>query len=359
LDLEKTASKESLLFDTIRPVQWCENGVRLLDQRRLPEKEVYLDIHSTQALSEAIRDMCVRGAPAIGITAAFGAVIAAREAYCEAPNDFQHAFSEKLTHIKRARPTAVNLFNAIDAARALASTYEPSAAEGALLAWAKAWLADDIAANKQIGSYGAGIIAQPSNILTHCNAGALATGGYGTALGVVRSCVQQNLLGHLYSAETRPWSQGARLTAWELNKEAIPVTLIADSAAAQLMQKGLVDWVVVGADSITRNGDVINKIGTYSLAVLAKQHAVKVMVAAPLTSFDLNRERGQDVEIEERSSDELLPAYYSEHKTLVDAWNPVFDVTPATLIDVIVTEKGVLKSPNTRKMSDFMQHINY
>lgn len=207
-----------------------------------------------------------------------------------------------------------------------------------------------------MGAFGSSLINNQSKILTHCNAGALATGGYGTALGVIRTSYEKGLIGKLYTAETRPWNQGARLTAWELNKESILATLIADSAAALLMQRGLIDWVIVGADSITRNGDVINKIGTYSLAILAKQHGVKLMVAAPFTTFDLKTTTGKDVVIEERSSDELLPPYYAD-KPSINAWNPVFDVTPAQLVDVIVTEKGVLKSPDARKIADFMDNI--
>jgi methylthioribose-1-phosphate isomerase len=190
-------------------------------------------------------------------------------------------------------------------------------------------------------------------VLTHCNAGALATGGYGTALGVIRSAYQQSKLSNIYSGETRPWNQGARLTLWELEQEGIPATLIADSAAATLMQQGKIDWVVVGADTICMNGDIANKIGTYSLAVLAKHHGVKVMVAAPTTTIDTNAHTGADVIIEYRNQDEILPTHYAEKA--VDALNPVFDITPAELITAIVTEKGVIESPDVSKMQALIE----
>jgi methylthioribose-1-phosphate isomerase len=204
---------------------------------------------------------------------------------------------------------------------------------------------DDIAANHAMGERGADIIGDARAILTHCNAGALATGGYGTALGVIRSVHKRGKLHHVYADETRPWLQGARLTVWELAQDGIPATLIADSAAAWLMKSGKIDWIVVGADRITANGDVANKIGTYSLAVLAKQHGVKVMVAAPSSTFDFNLETGDSIEIEERNPKELLADCYLTNDSLVNAWNPVFDVTPAELITAIVTERGVVIEP--------------
>jgi len=333
---------EIVLYDSIRPVRWQADGLYLLDQRKLPDEEVYLHITGTQALYQAIKDMVVRGAPAIGIAAAYGAVIAATESKQAGKQDFQ----ARLDLLASSRPTAVNLFNAIKAAKEVAAqSAEPISS---LLSWANRWLEDDIKANKAIGAYGAGCLSAGSRVLTHCNAGALATGGYGTALGVIRKAYQNGQLTHIYSAETRPWNQGSRLSLWEFEQENIPASLIADSAAASLMQKGLIDWIVVGADSICRNGDIANKIGTYSLAVLAKHHGVKLMVAAPTTTIDLSAESGDSIVIEQRAASEILPANYVDG--VVSALNPVFDVTPAHLISAIVTEKGVIESPDARKM---------
>lgn len=342
---------ETLLYDTIRPVSWHANGIRLLDQRQLPSKEVYLDINSTQALSQAIKDMVVRGAPAIGIAAAFGAVLAAQEALAETSKDFLAGFNQRLDLIAASRPTAINLFNALNTARELVNTMRDPVAD--LLQWASVWLIDDIQANIDMGEWGASCFSKNTRVLTHCNAGALATGGYGTALGVIRSAQKKNLLEKVYASETRPWNQGARLTLWELQQDGIPVTLIADSSAASLMQQGLIDWVVVGADTICMNGDIANKIGTYSLAVLAKYHGVKVMVAAPTTTIDWKAQSSEHIVIEQRPSSEILPANYTGD--LVTALNPVFDVTPAALISVIVTEKGVIESPDARKMAALIQ----
>lgn len=350
-------NSENLEFDSIRPVIWTGEVLRLLDQRQLPEKEVYIDITSTQALAASIKDMCVRGAPAIGITAAFGAVIAANECMAsDPPQTWMQTFEAKLALIGESRPTAINLFNALDAAKQVAANATNPAA--ALIHWAKKWLAEDIQANKIIGQFGAAEFVENTRVLTHCNAGALATGGYGTALGVIRAAYQAGKIEQIYAAETRPWNQGARLTLWEFNQERIPATLVADTVAATLMQQGKIDWIVVGADCITSRGDVINKVGTYSLAVLAKHHGVKLMIAAPLTTFDWNTESGMDVVIETRDAAELLPAHYDHPEAVVNTWNPVFDVTPAELVDVIVTEKGVLKSPDARKMADFKDLIS-
>jgi methylthioribose-1-phosphate isomerase len=338
---------EKLLYDTIRPVTWQDNGVRLLDQRQLPEKEVYLHITSTQALYDAIKDMVVRGAPAIGIAAAYGAVIAAQEATNDVSISFEEGFYQRLDYLASSRPTAINLANALNSAKLLNNP------QLELLNWANDWFKDDVAANITIGQYGAHFFKDNTRVLTHCNAGALATGGYGTALGVIRSAYQQSKLSHIYSGETRPWNQGARLTLWELEQEGIPATLIADSAAATLMQQGKIDWVVVGADTICMNGDIANKIGTYSLAVLAKHHGVKVMVAAPTTTIDTNAHTGADVIIEYRNQDEILPTHYAEKA--VDALNPVFDITPAELITAIVTEKGVIESPDVSKMQALIE----
>jgi methylthioribose-1-phosphate isomerase len=209
--------------------------------------------------------------------------------------------------------------------------------------------ADDIVANTTMGELGADLLAGAKGVMTHCNTGALATGGYGTALGVIRSATQRQPL-NVYAGETRPWLQGARLTVWELAQDGIPVTLLADSAAAWLMKSGAIDWVIVGADRIAANGDTANKIGTYSLAVLAKQHGVKFMVVAPTTTIDWAIENGDQIEIEQRDQNELLPACYIKEGSLVSAWNPVFDVTPAELISAIVTERGEVLNPTEQGM---------
>ena len=345
----------NLTHDNIRPVSWVDNHLRLLDQRKLPENEVYLDISSTQGVHDAIKNMCVRGAPAIGITAAFGAVIAAQEITKEKRTPFTHHFAKKLDLLASSRPTATNLFNALSAAKDVAA--RSSDPTKTLLTWAKRWMKDDIESNKKMGRLGAQFLNKNSSVLTHCNTGSLATGGYGTALGVIRSAYSHGLIKQVYASETRPWNQGSRLTIWELQHERIPSTLIVDSAAASLMQHGLIDWLIVGADSIATNGDVANKIGTYSLAVLAKHHSVKVMVAAPMTTVDKNTKNGADIIIEQRSKEELLQGQYHPKFDLIDAFNPVFDVTPAELISVIVTEKGVIESPDARKMSDLIEQV--
>ena len=340
-------TKENLLYDSIRPVTWKDNGVLLLDQRRLPDEEVYHHINNTQALYEAIRDMAVRGAPAIGIAAAFGAVLASQEAD---DSDFDSTFNKKLDLLASTRPTAINLSNALNAAKHVNNPKEN------LLSWAHKWLEDDISANKIMGQLGGELIKQGSTVITHCNAGALATGGYGTALGVIRWAHQHNLIKRIYFGETRPWNQGARLTRWEFEHENIPANLLIDSAMASTMLQSHVDWLIVGADSICLNGDIANKIGTYSLAVLAKHHGVKVMTVAPTTTIDLSAEHGDNIEIEQRGAHEVLSKPYA--KETINVLNPSFDITPASLISAIVTEKGVIESPNTRKMQTFMASIN-
>lgn len=343
--------KETLLYDSIRPVMWRDDGLYLLDQRELPTQEVYRHINSTQALYEAIKDMMVRGAPAIGIAAAYGAVIAAKESVEDPSSDFVDGYYQRLDYLLSSRPTAINLFNALETAKNLTDPI------GNALDWAHEWLANDIAANKTIGLFAGALLGANTNVLTHCNAGALATGGYGTALGVIRCAYQQGKINRIYAGETRPWNQGARLTLWEFQKENIPANLIADSAAASLMQKGMIDWVIVGADSICMNGDIANKVGTYSLAVLAKHHGVKFMVAAPMTTIDANAQTGADIVIEQRAADEILPEYYAN--TQINALNPVFDVTPADLISAIVTEKGVIELPNASKMQQLINNVKH
>jgi len=334
------------LSEPFRAIQWCEDHIVLLDQRRLPGAEEYVDVHNVEAATRAIHDMLVRGAPAIGITAAYAVVLAARQRRIGGAGIDREALNADLDRLILARPTAVNLAWAVQRMRRVVDATSDAELEAALLAEAQSIHAADRAANRRIGELGAGLIDEPGSVLTHCNAGALATGGYGTALGVIRSAFEAGQIDRVYAGETRPWLQGARLTAWEMVKDNIPVSLIPDGAAASLMQQGLIRWVIVGADRITANGDVVNKIGTYSLAVNARHHGVRFMVAAPNSTIDPDLERGADVPIEFRDARELLDFSGQSVAAIgAEAWNPVFDVTPAALVDAIVTESGVVNQP--------------
>jgi methylthioribose-1-phosphate isomerase len=335
-------------IDSVRALQWSDDGLLVLDQRQLPARIVHENCRTAADVADAIASMRVRGAPAIGIAAAYGVVLAARERFTQNPLDWRSAVEHDLQRLARSRPTAVNLFWALERMRAVIRRVntEPVAP---LLAEAIAIHEEDIAANRHMGELGADYLANAAGILTHCNTGSLATGGYGTALGVIRSACQRGPR-NIFATETRPWSQGARLTVWELNKDRIPATLIADSAAAFLMQSGRVQWVIVGADRIAANGDTANKIGTYALAVAARHHGVRFMVVAPMSTIDWDTAQGEKIEIEERDSRELLAENLLAPDSVISAWNPVFDVTPATLIDVIVTERGVVEQPSSQTM---------
>jgi len=343
-------------YDKIRPVCWENNQLKLLDQRILPQKYEFISYDDSKSVADAITDMVVRGAPAIGITAAFAVVLAARKRYAEDSGSWKVSIDEDLQYLADSRPTAVNLFWAIAQMKdaIFQITGNP---EAELIAKAQLILDEDIVANKTMGEAGAGLIGEKCSVLTHCNAGALATGGYGTALGVIRSAYAQGKIENVYADETRPWMQGSRLTAWELAHDGIPVTLQSDSVAAHLMQQGKIDWVIVGSDRIASNGDVANKIGTYGLAVIAKHHGVKFMVAAPTSTIDMEIQHGSDIPIEQRSSDEVFGCggkrIAAEH---IEAWNPAFDVTPAELVDAIVTEKGVVQNPTREKMQQLMKY---
>lgn len=328
-----------------KALEWVEGKLKLLDQRMLPEKEEYHLYDSAEEVADAIRTMQVRGAPAIGIAAAYAVVLAAKRQYQASVENWQEAIEAELTLLTESRPTAVNLFWAIELMRdemaaIKGDPYQP------LLKRALQIHQDDLQANKVMGELGAAYIESGEGLLTHCNAGALATGGYGTALGVVRSAAKKGVE-TVYASETRPWMQGARLTVWELYQEGINATLITDSAASWLMKQGKVHWVIVGADRIAANGDVANKIGTYSLAILAKHHGVKVMVVAPTSTIDWDCVSGESIPIEERDPSEILNPVYEKKVT---AWNPSFDVTPAALIDLIVTERGVVERPDNKTM---------
>lgn len=332
-----TASTDT--HDSIRAVQWQGDHLRLLDQRLLPGEERWIDCRDAAQVTQAIRDLAVRGAPAIGIAAAWGVAMAAQQGVPLEP---------VLATLRAARPTAVNLMWALDRMKRRIAA---GADAGALLREAQAIQDEDLAANRRMGELGAGLISSGSGVLTHCNTGSLATAGYGTALGVIRAGVAAVRIARVYAGETRPWQQGARLTMWELVRDGIPARLIADSAAAHLMKSGAVQWVIVGADRIAANGDTANKIGTYQLAIAAKYHGVKFMVVAPSSTVDMATGSGEEIEIELRDPAELLNA--AGRRVVVEgaqAWNPVFDVTPAELIDAIVTERGVIERPNSLAM---------
>jgi methylthioribose-1-phosphate isomerase len=325
--------------DTIRAVQWRGDHLRLLDQRLLPSREEWIDCRNADEVAAAIRDLAVRGAPAIGIAAAWGVVLAAQQA---AVPDLA------LATLRAARPTAVNLMWALDRMK---KRMAAGADAAALEREAQAIQDEDLAANRTMGELGASLIAPGSGVLTHCNTGSLATAGYGTALGVIRAGYASGRIAEVFAGETRPWQQGARLTMYELMRDGIPAKLIADSAAAHLMRSGRVQWVIVGADRIAANGDTANKIGTYQLAIAAKHHGVKFMVVAPSSTVDMATGTGEEIEIELRHADELLAT--AGQRTVVagaDAWNPVFDVTPAELITAIVTERGLIERPNSSVM---------
>ena len=326
-------------YDRIRAVQWQRDHLRLLDQRRLPQEEGWIDCRDAGQVTQAIRDLAVRGAPAIGIAAAWGVVLAAQQ---DVPLDLA------LAQLRAARPTAVNLMWALDRMK---SRIAAGADAPALEREAQAIQDEDLAANRRMGELGAALIAPRSGVLTHCNTGSLATAGFGTALGVIRAGVAAGRIERVYAGETRPWQQGARLTMYELVRDGIPAKLIADSAAAHLMKSGEIQWVVVGADRIAANGDTANKIGTYQLAIAARHHGVKFMVAAPSSTVDMATATGEDIDIELRDPAELLST--AGRRTVVEgaeAWNPVFDVTPAELIDAIVTERGVIERPGKLAM---------
>jgi methylthioribose-1-phosphate isomerase len=347
-----------LAAEKVKAIDWREGALHLLDQRVLPFEETWHTYTSAAGVAEAIRSMVVRGAPAIGISAAYGVVLAARERFA-AGGDWQAALEEDFTLLAESRPTAVNLFWALnrmrDRLQRLKGSESPLAA---LEAEAVGIHLSDREANLTMAQLGADLIRKHQGnlqtVLTHCNTGALATGGFGTALGVIRAAYLEGMIERVYADETRPWLQGSRLTAWELANEGIPVTVTADSAAAYLMRTKGITWVIVGADRITANGDVANKIGTYQLAVAAMHHGVRFMVVAPSSTIDMALASGEDIPIEERDGRELLELGGQRVGADVDAFNPVFDVTPADLIDAIVTEKGIVERPDAAKMAQLM-----
>jgi len=342
----------------IRPYRYQDGVLRLLDQRRLPNEETWLDYRDYRGVAEAIRSMVVRGAPAIGIAAAFGAWFGARDIQAESFEDFCTEFAQVCAVLAATRPTAVNLCWALERMQSLvrANREQPTVNLKIALEYeALAIAEDDLRLNRAMGRHGESLLADGARILTHCNAGALATGGYGTALGVIRAAVATGKKLSVYADETRPWLQGARLTAWELQRDGIPVTLICDNMAGWLMAQGKIDAVIVGADRIAANGDTANKIGTYSVAVLAKEHDIPFYVAAPTSTIDLTLADGSLIPIEERSPREVT--HLGEQRLApegVAVYNPAFDVTPARLISAIITENGVARADYRPRLAELV-----
>jgi methylthioribose-1-phosphate isomerase len=337
-------------YDRIRPLCWTGEALELLDQRKLPFVTEYLTCTTSDEVAAAIHALAVRGAPAIGIAAAWAVVLAANAIQAGDVDEAAARLEPALRRLNAARPTAVNLAWALARMRGALARADGDWRR-VLEIEAHAIDSEDLAANRRMGVLGASLIEPGSGVLTHCNTGSLATAGFGTALGVIRAGVAQGRIGEVFAGETRPWLQGARLTVWELQQDGIDATLIADSAASHLMKTGKVQWVVVGADRICANGDTANKIGTYQLAIAAKHHGVKFMVVAPSSTVDMNTASGDLIQIEERDAAELHGI--GGARTVAEgirAWNPVFDVTPHALIDAIVTEKGVIECPDAASM---------
>ena len=332
-----------------KTIAWKDNKVIILDQRRLPAEEVYLECTDADAVAEAITTMAIRGAPAIGIAAAMGLALGALGIEHKDFPSFYKELNTIFATLKGTRPTAVNLHWALERMKGVCEANREKGVEtikGLLVDEALTILKEDITINKKIGKHGKDVISDGDTILTHCNAGALATGGYGTALGVIRRAWEEKKNIAVVATETRPRLQGARLTVWELTKEGIPVTLITDSMAGSLMQGGEIDLVIVGADRIARNGDVANKIGTYTLAVLAKEHKIPFYVAAPLSTFDWTIKTGQEIPIEERNPEEVTAPW--GHRIApedIGVRNPAFDVTPHRYVSALITERGVVYPP--------------
>ncbi len=341
----------------IKTVEWTSEGVRMLDQRLLPTEEKYLLLRSYEEVADAIKNMVVRGAPAIGVSAAMGLALGANQSVGTSLADLEYDFKFMCKVMEATRPTAVNLFWAVERmravlARARTETKDVEEVRNRLTEEALRIFQEDIESNRALGRFGGELIADGATVLTHCNAGALATAGdYGTALGVVRGAIDAGKRVAVIADETRPFLQGSRLTAWELAKDNIPVTVITDNMAGHVMKQGKVDCVVVGADRIAANGDTANKIGTYMVAVLAKQHNIPFYVAAPVSTIDLSTATGEDIPIEERAAKEVT--HLREQQLAPDGvqvHNFAFDVTPNELIAAIITDRGVARAPYTETL---------
>jgi methylthioribose-1-phosphate isomerase len=333
----------------IKTLEWTSQGVRFIDQTRLPTEEIYVTCRTYQEVATAIRDMIVRGAPAIGVAAAMGIALGVKQSTATDVASLRTEFGQICRTIGETRPTAVNLFWAI---RRMQQKFEEAATKGVqqikstLVEEAQQMLLEDIAANQAMGRHGATLMPSSGGVLTHCNAGALATCGYGTALGVIRAAIESGKKLHVFADETRPFLQGSRLTAWELMKDGIQTTVIADNMAGAMMRQGKIKAVVVGADRIAANGDVANKIGTYSVAVLAKEHGIPFYVAAPWSTVDMNTPTGEQIPIEQRSHKEVT--HHAGKQVAPDGVlveNPAFDVTPNKYVTAIVTERGIAQPP--------------
>ncbi len=341
----------------IPTVEWKDGIVRMLDQTKLPLEVVYNDCKDYQTVARGIKELWVRGAPAIGVSAAMGLALGARQISATTFDEFWSKFEEICASMAATRPTAVNLFWAIERVKNLVQDHKDKGLDDIrqlLVEESQLMLNEDIATNKKLGSYGAAFVSDEDNIITHCNAGAIATAGYGTAEGVMRAAVEQGKKIHVYVDETRPVLQGARLTAWELMQEHIPCTLITDSMAGYFMYHDMIDLAIVGADRIAANGDVANKIGTYSLSVLCKEHGIPFYVAAPLSTIDFKMESGLLIPIEERDTREVTHVFGKVQIAPdgVKAANPAFDVTPARYITAIITEKGAFHPRDIHKLAD-------
>src|SRR5438270_694204 len=343
----------------IQTLEWTASGVRFIDQTKLPNEEVYVTCTTYQQVADVIRNMVVRGAPAIGVAAAMGIALGIQNSKAENTNDLRREFDDISDRIGKTRPTAVNLFWAIGRMREkfeLVSRKPIAQIKQALIEEAQRMHAEDIAANQAMGRHGAALMPASGGVLTHCNAGALATCGYGTALGVIRAAIEQGKRIHVYADETRPFLQGSRLTAWELMKDGIPTTVISDNMAGAMMNQGKIGAIVVGADRIAANGDVANKIGTYTVAVLAKEHSIPFYVAAPFSTIDLDTPDGSKIPIEQRNPREVTHfAGKAVTPEGVEIENPAFDVTPARFVTAIITERGIARAPyeeSLRKLSE-------
>jgi methylthioribose-1-phosphate isomerase len=346
-----------MMFKTI---EWTSDGVRMIDQLLLPGEEVYNTYRTYPEVAEAIRSMVIRGAPAIGVAAAMGVALGVKNSKARTVAELRGEFETIAETISKTRPTAVNLFWAVKRMRKLfekslagpgADAEKIERAKSLLVEECQRVLAEDIAVNEAMGRHGATLLPDSSTILTHCNAGALATGGYGTALGVVRAAVEEGKKINVFADETRPFLQGARLTAWELAKDGIPVTVITDNMAGHFMKQSKIQAVIVGADRIAANGDVANKIGTYSVAVLARENQIPFYVAAPLSTIDLSLASGDEIPIEERSPEEVT--HWRGIQTApnnVSARHPAFDVTPHRYVTAIITERGIARDPYTESL---------
>jgi methylthioribose-1-phosphate isomerase len=348
----------------IQTLEWTNAGVVFIDQTKLPTEEVYVTCTTHQQVADVIRNMVVRGAPAIGVAAAMGIALGVKNSKAENGADLKKDFDQICETIRQTRPTAVNLFWAI---RRMTEKFETLRAcarpiahiKQALIEEAQRMHAEDIAANRAMGRHGATLMPSSGGVLTHCNAGALATAGYGTALGVIRAAVEAGKKIHVYADETRPFLQGSRLTAWELMKDGIPTTVISDNMAGVMMQQGKIGAIVVGADRIAANGDVANKIGTYTIAVLAKEHGIPFYVAAPISTVDLATPDGSKIPIEQRNAREVTHIAGKQmvpDGVLVE--NPAFDVTPAKYVAAIITERGIAREPYTESLRKLAEASN-